>query len=180
MTRPSKINGNQPSTLGLRHGTLALAEYDPIWAERFKEEAALISNALDGVNFQIDHIGSTAVPGLSAKAILDIAVQAEEEAEVASALVGLGYIDRGVRSGRLFIRLREGDIRTHNLHLYRPNDPECLAQIAFRDRLRRNSKLRDAYASLKRKLARDLGNSSRREYTEEKTHFIRSVLWTTT
>jgi GrpB-like predicted nucleotidyltransferase (UPF0157 family) len=106
------------TALGLRQATLSLREHDPRWADLFETEASLISEALAGVTFEIDHIGSTAVRGLQAKPILDIALRSTEENRIAAALVELGYVDRGIRSGRLFIRLREGDVRTHNLHLY--------------------------------------------------------------
>ena len=137
------------ASLGLRQATLALAAHDPAWSKLFQVEAALISEALAGVAHDIDHIGSTAVPNLAAKPILDIALQANAQTQVAGALVTLGYDDRGMRSGRLFIRSRDGNVRTHNLHLYLPGDPDCRDQITFRDALRANASLRAAYASVK-------------------------------
>lgn len=169
---------NEASTsLGLRQATLALAPHDPVWTRVFNMEAARIRAELPDVAFEIDHIGSTAVPELPAKAILDIAMRAAEQDEdrIAVVLVGLGYIDRGIRSGRLFIRLRDGDIRTHNLHLYRPEEPDHGEQIAFRDALRADPNLRDRYAQLKRELVDRFGDAGRRNYTEGKTDFVRAV-----
>lgn len=128
------------------------------------------------MTFEIDHIGSTAVPGLQAKPILDIALRSTEENRIAAALVELGYVDRGIRSGRLFIRLREGDVRTHNLHLYHPNDPDCLDQITFRNALRSDQNLRAQYVALKQDLVKNLGDTGRGQYADGKTDFVKSVL----
>ena len=168
----------EPASLGLRQATLALAPHDPAWAGAFDAEAALIRAALPNTAFEIDHIGSTAVPELLAKPILDIAMRAsaDDEPRIADALVALGYIDRGIRSGRLFIRLRDGEVRTHNLHLYHPDDPDCRNQIAFRNALRADPDLRDRYAALKQDLVRRLGNAGRSRYADSKTDFIRTVV----
>jgi len=162
--------------LGLRHASLDLVGHDPRWAELFQKEVALISQAVPDLNYDIDHIGSTSVPGLIAKPILDIAIRSNDEKQIAAALIRLGYIDRGVRSGRLFVRLRDGDIRTHNLHLYPPDDVDCRDQIAFRDVLRRNRSLRDQYATLKQRLVGELGDHGRRQYADQKTDFVRAAI----
>lgn len=166
------------TVLGLRNGSLAVVPHQTVWAEMFEAEAVLIRAALPKPTPAIDHIGSTAVPGLSAKPILDIALRAPkiEEARIANALVKIGYIDRGIRSGRLFIRLRDGDVRTHNLHLYEPDDPDCLDQITFRNALRRDPDLRSRYAALKQQLVRHLGDAGRREYAPAKTSFVREAI----
>jgi GrpB-like predicted nucleotidyltransferase (UPF0157 family) len=168
----------EPASLGLRQATLALAPHDPAWADAFDAEAARIRAALPDVAFEIDHIGSTAVPGLPAKPILDIAMRAgsDDEPRIADGLLALGYIDRGHRSGRLFIRLRSSDMRTHNLHLYRPDDPDCRDQIAFRDALRADPDLRRRYTALKQDLVSRLGDAGRRRYADEKTDFVRTAI----
>ena len=164
--------------LGLRQGTLALVPYDPEWKAAFAAEATQIREALADIAFEIDHIGSTAVPGLPAKAILDIAMRAKEEDQdrIAAALVALGYIDRGIRSGRLFIRLRNDEVRTHNLHLYDLEDPEYRDQIVFRDALRADPDLRDQYAVLKQDLVKQLGDAGRNRYADAKTSFVRAAI----
>ncbi len=163
--------------IGLRQGTLAIMPYDPAWAGLFEEECARIRAALPELELTVDHIGSTAVPGLSAKPILDIAVRALpiHENRIAAELVRLDYIDRGIRSGRLFIRLRGTDIRTHNLHLYAPEDPDCRDQLLFRDALRQDAQLCRRYASLKHDLVDELGGA-RAGYADGKTDFVRAVL----
>ena len=157
--------------LGLRQGTLGFVAHRPAWALAYRDEVARITARLPETPFRIDHIGSTAVPGLLAKPILDIGMQARDHARVARALGALGYIDRGERSGRLFVRLHDSDIRTHNLHLYAPNAPELVAQIAFRDRLRADPDLCAAYAAEKRRIFAET-NGQRRGYAEAKTDFI--------
>lgn len=164
-------------TIGLRHGELAIVRYDPVWAELFEQECARIHAALPGIELTVDHIGSTAVPGLSAKPILDIAVRVQpiDEHRIAAALVRLGYVDRGIRSGRLFIRLRGTDIRTHNVHLYAPDDTDYRDQLLFRDALREDAALRESYAALKRDLLEQLGGA-RAGYADGKNGFVRTVL----
>ena len=162
--------------LGLRQATLNLVDYDPRWAELYKAEAALIFRALPGLDFDIAHIGSTAVQGLVAKPILDIAMRSNDEDIIAETLVGLGYIDRGMCSGRLFIRVRDGNIRTHNLHFYRPDDTDFEDQITFRDALRRTPALRDSYACLKHALVKELGDTGRSQYAERKTDFVKAAI----
>ena len=163
------------SVLGLRQGTLAFADWSPDWPAAFDAEAARIKAALPNEVYLIEHIGSTAVPGLMSKPILDIGMASDDHETIAAALVGLGYIDRGERSGRLFIRLHDNDMRTHNLHLYQPGSREFTDQLALRDLLRTNSDLRDQYAAEKRRIYEESGGA-RKGYAEAKTDFIRQAL----
>ncbi|MEM9970657.1 MAG: GrpB family protein [Pseudomonadota bacterium] len=163
--------------LGLRRGTLAFAEPHPGWAKAFDVEATLIRTALSDLTLEIEHIGSTAVPGLMAKPILDIGMAADLSVFpiIAEVLGGLGYIDRGERSGRLFIRTRRGEVRTHNLHLYPTGSTEFEAQLLFRDALRGNADLRDRYTAEKLRIFEENGGR-RAGYAEAKTEFIDAVL----
>jgi GrpB-like predicted nucleotidyltransferase (UPF0157 family) len=165
------------SSLGLRHGALHLAPPSGQWTGLFENERRRIAIAIAPLTAVIEHIGSTAVPGLPAKPILDVGVRAAEpdHGHVARALVELGYIDRGVGGGRLFIRLRDADVRTHNLHLYDEEDPEWERHLALRDALRADPALRREYADLKRTIIEALGGQ-RAGYAERKSAFIRCVL----
>lgn len=165
-----------PPSLGLRQASLV--PHDPAWGDVFDAEAARIRSGLPDVSFEIDHIGSTAVPGLPAKPILDIAMRAAaaDEERIARVLVSIGYIDRGIRSGRLFVRLRDGDVRTHNLHLYDPGDLDRRDQIAFRDALRADPDMRERYAALKHRLVDRLGDAGRGRYADGKTDFVQAVI----
>ncbi|MEM9795567.1 MAG: GrpB family protein [Pseudomonadota bacterium] len=161
--------------LGLAQGTLKLVDHDPRWAMAFAAEARHLSTLLPP-GAEIHHIGSTAVPGLLAKPILDLglALPATLHEDAVRAMVADDYIDRGERSGRLLIRLRDGKVRTHNLHLYPTRDVRLTEQIAFRDRLRADPALRAAYAADKRRIVES--GTARRDYADAKTAFIRAAL----
>jgi GrpB-like predicted nucleotidyltransferase (UPF0157 family) len=171
------VAGNS-KLLGLAQGQLALAPHSSAWADEFAAEAKRIHAAIPGTAFAIDHIGSTAVPGLPAKPILDLAVcvSLSDEDIVAESLCGLGYSDRGLRSGRLFVRCDAQGARTHNLHLYLDGDAEHREQIAFRDALRADPNLRDAYAALKQELVAKLGAAGRERYADAKAAFIKAAI----
>ena len=117
-----------PTGLGLRRGTVALAEHSPSWKEAFREERAILANALASVPCQIEHFGSTAVPGLQAKPILDIAVGVGGSYPIEGyfpAIEATGYIYRGevLDVSHLLVRESEDQIRTHHLHIVRLGDP---------------------------------------------------------
>lgn len=168
--------GVQEACLGLEQGALRLLPHSAHWAALFATERAAIAAAIQGVAAEIEHIGSTAVPGLPAKPILDIglAAPAESHDQIAVALVASGYLDRGQRGGHLFIR-HDGELRTHNLHLYSAGVPEWHDHLAFRDALRADAAVREAYARLKLDIIAQL-KGQRLGYAEAKTEFIRSVL----
>ena len=107
-----------PTGLGLRRGTVALAEYSPSWRVAFREERVILAKALASVPCEIEHIGSTAVPGLEAKPILDIAVGVGGSYPIEDcfpAIEAAGYIYRGevVDASHLLVRGSEDQVRTH-------------------------------------------------------------------
>ena len=163
--------------LGLKHGTLSLSAYSQSWPDLFQDEAALILSSAPDLIVKIEHIGSTSVPGLRAKPILDIAVMAaiKDHTCLAKTLCAIGYIDRGERDGRLFIRVRNGGIRTHNLHLFDTDDSAMARQVAFRDALRAIPQLREDYAALKARLVQEYADN-RAGYAPAKSDFIRAAL----
>ena len=137
-------------------GPITLVEYDPAWPDHFAHEERRIRDALGERALRIEHIGSTAVPGLIAKPIIDIllvvADSADEPAYV-PALEAAGYV----------LRIREPDWEEHrlfngpeidvNLHVYTQGSDEIERYLVLRDRLRENSAERDLYAQTKRVLA---------------------------
>lgn len=171
------MTGNS-KPFGLAQGQLALAPHSSAWAEAFAVEAKRIRAAISGIALTVDHIGSTSVPGLPAKPILDLAVCVgpSNEDRAAEGLCGLGYSDHGLRSGRLFVRCDAKGARTHNLHLYLDGDVQRSKQISFRDALRADPKLRDAYAALKQELVAKLGVAGRERYADAKADFIKAVI----
>ncbi len=160
---------------------VALAPYDPAWPQRFEEEKKNIEAALDDRVVAIHHIGSTAIPGLAAKPVIDIMLvvrQLEDAIECIASLHDLGYafIDYPQNTDRRFFR--KGQPRTHHVHIVAQGNTELRDHLAFRDALRANLQLRDQYATLKFDLA-ERHRNDRAQYTENKTEFVRRVLSST-
>lgn len=155
-----------------------VVECDRRWPSLYEEERALILGALKGLILDIEHVGSTAVPGLGAKPIIDIMVGLSDFAvgeKCVRPLEALGYEFRGEAGipGRLFFR--KGAPRTHHLHMVDRESAGCKSNILFRDFLRAHPDEAGQYYELKKRLAARFG-SDREAYTEGKTPFIESVL----
>ena len=169
----------EPAALGLPSGVVVVVPYDPAWPALFAAEAARIRSALGAaLPAAIEHVGSTAVPGLAAKPVLDLLVGYPPGAPVApyvAALVRAGYVHRGEQGipGREFFRL--GAVRTHHVHMAVQDGAFWREHLAFRDALRAEPARRDAYAALKRELARRFPHD-RERYTDGKTAFVREVV----
>jgi GrpB-like predicted nucleotidyltransferase (UPF0157 family)/RimJ/RimL family protein N-acetyltransferase len=157
---------------------LEVVAYDPTWPLRFEEERARIAGALVARAAAIEHIGSTAVPGLAAKPVIDILVGLRspplDEAGV-RALESLGYDYRGEFGipGRQFFR--QGEPRSHHVHAVALGGELWAVLLAFRDRLRDHPEEAARYASLKRELASRYAGE-RGSYTEAKGPFIEEIL----
>ena len=158
---------------------VTIAEYDPAWADRFAEIAASVSNALGPLALAIEHVGSTSVPGLAAKPIIDIDIAVGDQHAVQEAirlLAVLGYEHRGDLGvpGREAFSIPPGAI-PHHLYVCTSDNPEFKRHLAFRDRLRSHRGIAERYGDLKRRLAAQFGND-REGYTAAKTGFIEQVL----
>jgi len=132
---------------------IVLAEPDPAWTERFEQEAARIRSALGQRARAIEHIGSTAVPGLAAKPIVDILITVaapDDEPAYLPALKDAGYELRVREPGHRMVRTPQRDV---HVHVWHENDPEVERHLRFRDRLRACASDRQAYENLKRELA---------------------------
>jgi GrpB-like predicted nucleotidyltransferase (UPF0157 family) len=152
-----------------------LHEHDPAWAGLFADERRLLAGIFDGRAVAIEHIGSTSVPGLSAKPIVDVLVglrELELGDEQIAAMKELGYEYLGEYGvpGRLFFRKRP---RTHHVHVVAHGGDHWVRQLTFRDALRNDPEERKRYEDVKRRLAAE--GHSRDAYTELKTPFIREV-----
>ena len=153
-----------------------IVEHDPSWAARFEAERPKLAEIFDGRAVAIEHIGSTSVPGLCAKPIVDILVGLRElelsEAEI-EAMEGLGYEYLGEFGlpGRLYFR--KGEPRTHHVHVVAHGGEHWRRHLAFRDALRSNPEERRRYDELKRRLAEE--GHPRDVYSELKTPFIREA-----
>lgn len=137
-------------------GPIHLAEYDPAWPALYEFEAARIRSVLgDGVR-HLEHVGSTSVPGLAAKPIIDIVLvvadSADEPAYVPSMETG-GYVLRIREPDWFEHRMFKGPDTNINLHVFSAGCPEIDRMLAFRDRLRTRDDERVRYERAKRDLA---------------------------
>lgn len=131
--------------------------YDPSWQDRFEKVAAALSGALaDGPTAAVEHVGSTSVPGLAAKPILDIdvIVAPEDVPAAVAALVRIGYVHRGDLgvAGREAFFAPDEDPRRH-VYVCAAGTLNVRNHLAVRDVLRRRDDLRDEYAAVKLALA---------------------------
>ena len=156
---------------------VAVVSYDPRWPAIFEAEAARLGHALGETAVRIEHVGSTAVPGLAAKPVIDIqiSVPALEPAKAYSGpLEGLGYGNwRDVHEPDH--RFCRDDPRRHHIHLVVAGGTTESDRPLFRDYLTVNSEVRRAYAELKVASARAFGHD-RELYTSAKEEFIESAL----
>ena len=140
------IGGREPAVIVIR-------EYDPGWPERYSAVRARVRDALGTRALGIEHIGSTAVPGLAAKPIVDVLVtvaDVEDESAYAPALVAAGFPQRVREPGHRMFRTPERDV---HVHVYQLNAPAVTDYLDLRDWLRRSAPDRTLYAETKRALA---------------------------
>jgi GrpB-like predicted nucleotidyltransferase (UPF0157 family) len=166
--------------LGLESGTVRVVPYDSNWPSLFAAEAERVRRLFSdaGLVVALEHTGSTAVPGLAAKPILDILAGYPEDAlasEYIEILERADYVHRGEQGipGREFFR--RGDPRSYHVHLTAIGGTFWRDHLNFRDRLRADIALRDAYAALKHDLASRFPRD-REAYIEGKTAFVKAVL----
>jgi GrpB-like predicted nucleotidyltransferase (UPF0157 family) len=157
----------------------SIDDYDNAWPLRFGDLAATIREVLGSIVVRIEHVGSTAVPGLAAKPIIDLDVVVRSADEVQLAILRLaqiGYVHEGELgiAGRAAFRSPPGQAQ-HHLYVLREGAQELQRHLAFRDALRADAALRDAYCKLKRSLAIQHAGD-RAAYTDGKTDFVRAAL----
>ena len=167
--------------LGLNRYKVAIADPNPEWQKQYELIASQIRAATAGLKLEIEHIGSTSVPGLAAKPIIDVGILLADAGrfdDLTAALTPIRLVyrgDKGAAGGRLFIRERETEFRTHHIHVYFAGASEWGRYITFRDRLTASPSLREEYSSLKRELAERYRND-RFAYTDAKSEFVARVL----
>jgi GrpB-like predicted nucleotidyltransferase (UPF0157 family) len=141
---------------GIEKREIVIVEYDPTWQTVFQAQSARIRDALSDTAVRIEHIGSTSVPGLAAKPIVDmllIVADSSNEASYLPQLEAAGYV----------LRVREAEFDEHrmfrtptrdvHIHVFSHSSGEIERYLLFQDRLRRNPEDRQAYEETKRKLA---------------------------
>lgn len=169
------------TTAGLRYGTVEIAGHDPGWAKLAAEHEATIRAALGPLVCEIEHVGSTAVPGLPAKPIVDLAVRLATEtghSPVIDALSDAGYLFRGDKAqhGRLlFVAESAPAVRIAHIHVLGHGDPQWDRYLAVRNLLRARPEIADRYQALKRDLAARYLDD-RAAYTAAKAAFFTDLL----
>ncbi len=171
--------GTTPA-LGLMQGSVRLDDYTPRWAELYASEAPRIRSALGSMAVDVQHVGSTAIPGLKAKPILDIAVgirRLDEALDCQHPLETLGYeyaYWAGIEHDYVF---GKGVARTHLLHVVEYTGPLWRNYLTFRNALRAHPELVQQYAALKIELSQQFG-TDRGAYTAGKAGFIHDIITT--
>src|SRR5579859_1503633 len=159
---------------------IAVVDYDQAWPDEFARERQRILECVGAYIVALEHFGSTAIPGLAAKPIIDMlaGVHDVDEAPIAArSLLDSGYTDFGLQlpGRRLFTRGGRANEATHHLHFVVYRSPAWFEPLQFRDRLRGDPVLARQYADLKRELAARYGRDVR-EYSKAKSEFVASVL----
>lgn len=157
---------------------IQVVDYDPRWPELFEREAARVRAALGSRVLLLEHVGSTSVPGLAAKPVIDIVLavaDSRDEAAYVPALEAAGYV----------LRIREGDWHEHrmfkgpdtevHLHVFSTECPEIERMLMFRDWLRNHPVDRDLYAQAKRALAQKEWKYMQ-NYADAKTAVVEEIM----
>jgi GrpB-like predicted nucleotidyltransferase (UPF0157 family) len=157
---------------------ITLSESDPTWPAQFEQEAEQVRVALGSKALLIEHVGSTSVPGLPAKPILDMLLEVADSSDEAAYLPGLeahGFV----------LHIREPDWEQHrmlkstrravNLHVFSTGSPEIQRMLAFRERLRDDAQERELYARTKRELAAKTWTYVQR-YADAKSEVVEAIL----
>ena len=165
---------------GLKRNKVELEEYNPKWAKDFEVEKANLTQILGDDAIGIHHIGSTAIPGISAKPIIDIAVEVESFNlldELDDTLKEQGFIYRSIHDEpgyKLYIKGGE-DYRSHHIHFYEKGSKKLKNDLYFRDYLIEHPETAQKYDALKQNLASKYPDD-RKKYTKGKKEFIEKVL----
>ena len=170
----------EESTIGRKRGTVRGGAHRDEWRQLFERERSALRERIGHLVVDIEHVGSTAVPGLDAKPIIDIAVAVPSAGVIPRLrrpLRELGYIDRGdagADGGYIFVKESAPDVRTHHLHVVAVDDPQWHDYLLVRDKLRADETLRARYTELKRALQERFAED-RKGYTNAKNDFIDGV-----
>ena len=160
---------------GRERAEISVVDYDERWPVRFREIAARVRRALGEDALAVEHIGSTSVPGLAAKPIVDVLLTVADvgdEAAYVPALESAGFPLRVREPVHRMVRTPAWDV---HVHVYEPDRPEVRDYIDLRDWLRVNAEDRERYAATKRMLARQQWNDMN-DYADAKTDVISDIL----
>ena len=154
---------------------IVVVDPDPAWPARFEAVRDRIRVALGDRVVDVQHIGSTAVPGLAAKPVIDVLLtvaDVDDEPAWLPALEGAGFVLRVREAGHRLVRTPERDV---HVHVYEPGVPQVRAYLDLRDRLRESAADRDLYAATKRALARREW-ADMNDYADAKSDVVAEIL----
>ena len=168
----------EPAIGGIEQREIVLAQYDPSWPALYRRHADKIGEALAETLLSIEHVGSTSVPGLAAKPIIDIVVVVRDSSDEASYLPLL--LEAGYQ-----LRVREPDWHEHRMlrtpeldvhvHVFSEGCSEVLRMLAFRDRMRASAEDRLRYEAVKQELA-EMEWSDMNAYADAKSEVVEAIL----
>ena len=164
--------------IGLESGIVRLIQYTDEWARLFQEEKSRLLAAVGKYVLDIQHVGSTSIPGMMAKPIIDIAIAVNnfEEASVCvTPIEHLGYEYKGELGIPRRHYFAKGNPRTYHIHMNEISSQDWNDQINFRNYLLQHQEIAKEYAELKLKLAQQYP-TDRPTYTDSKTPFIERIL----
>ena len=158
---------------------VVLTPHNPAWIEQYEAEAAQLTAVFQPILVAMHHIGSTAVPGIKAKPIIDIMIVVTEITAVndlIQPMVNLGYISKGENGipGRHYFRKGSDEHHTHHIHVYAAKHSAIAQHLNFRDYLCHHPAEAVRYSQLKERLAQQ-HFSDPATYTESKTGFIQTI-----
>jgi GrpB-like predicted nucleotidyltransferase (UPF0157 family) len=157
---------------------IVLAEYDPEWSRWFERAEKQIRDALGNAVLQLEHVGSTSVPGLAAKPLIDInlvVADTTDEAAYVPKLEAAGYVLRVREPDWYEHRLLRGQDPPVNLHVFPPGCEEVERMRVFRDHLRANEADRELYTRTKRELAAKEWKYTQ-NYADAKSEVVQEIL----
>lgn len=166
--------------LGLHKSSVAVFPYDEQWPIEFEKEKRILSEILKDFNVEIEHVGSTSIPGLSAKPIIDIAIGVKDEEtlfkiEPVMADAGYDILNDYETKGEILARKGPPECRTHYIHMQLIGSEYWDEFMYFKRYLLEHPKEIKKYESLKKKLSQKYAEE-RKKYTEGKNEYISSIL----
>jgi GrpB-like predicted nucleotidyltransferase (UPF0157 family) len=176
--RDAELQKVTVGTLEPHNAPITLAAYDPNWPRLFGREADRLRSVLGNEALRIEHVGSTSVPGLTAKPIVDILLvvpDSADEPRYVPQLEAAGYVLR-IREPEWFEhRMFSGPDTPIHLHVFSSDAAEIVRLLRFRDRLRDDDAARDRYAHTKRQLGRRTWRHVQ-DYADAKTAVVNEIL----
>ena len=157
---------------------ILVVAHDRAWRSEFEEEAERIARALGDIVVHLHHIGSTAIPGIFAKPIIDFLLEVDDIIELdnrSSAMEELGYAAKGefgIPGRRYFRKNDAAGLRTHQVHAFKTGSAQVERHLAFRDYLIAHPIEAQTYGELKQKLAQEHPNDMQ-AYMDGKDAFIK-------